>query len=345
MLGLLICIGILSVFITNATDKSCIANDLVDDLKITSPEQGQLVERYFPLAAGLYCYEAEKCKILAAKWHVCLNVTGYDKIMCDNPIFDLLPVELISNQEHQELTISLCNDEVGCICSNTITIRCCLEENDAKAQKQVEQQQKLEYMKYQLQNEVKDDNVIQTKQTPSCWINHPSGLSLKNLYIGIRSSAFNYVKRKAIRNSWLRTLRSEPLLSQTICVYFVLGEVRPSSAHPGLLDYLYIEQSHFHDMLFDDMIPVEDKYSILSYKLLAYIQFIHMLQIQIKHSNNSNSNSNSIDKQYVMIIDDDVYMDILRWAVVLLQSDTYPSKRFYGGRVSDKRGILVLMLQ
>ena len=354
---LLILVYFLSL-IEGIVGKSCIPNDVVDELKISFPEDGKLVEKHFTLAAGLFCFDTDKCKGLVKDWYVCLNVTGYDELQCNNPIFDELPVELVSNQEYQSLSISLCNDEFGCICSSSITVQCCIEETNKVSLKEAEQLEKLEYMKYQLRNELTSEITLQTKQVPVCWVNHPWSTSLKSLYIGIKSSAFNYVKREAIRNSWLRTLRSEPNLSLRVCVYFILGEVIPSTKYPGLVDMLAEEQSHFHDLLFGDVIPVPDSYYTLTNKTLAFLRFIQGLQHPdstdrggVRDSNSGGKDSEGMcnsdtaeaetGRRFAMVVDDDVYIDILRWAVVLLESDTYPARLFYGGRVCTQLQIVL----
>jgi len=315
----------------------CVPNQAVADLQFSSPSEGELVERLLTVSAGLFCHDAERCKHLIESWYICYLLTGESEEQrhCGTPIFDDLPIQLVSDAEDQKIELALCSDEEGCLCNATVNIKCCRSDEDLWREKEAARQNRADYMKQQLlelpasvvarrqRREAEDDlSLTDRSLTPS-----------PQIYIGIKSSAYNYMKREAVRASWLGYIHQHPVLRSLFHVRFIIGAAAPAGKAtttsvgwgvPGLHareinTLLKIEQSAFADLLLGDDIPVPDTYFTLTNKTLAFFAYVKRITFAGGHQPN-----------FVMIVDDDVHLNI---PVLLELLENAPTKGLYSGRV------------
>lgn len=156
--------------------------------------------------------------------------------------------------------------------------------------------------------------------------------------IGIKSASLHAPQRFAIRSSWLRSLRVEfPLAasspSQVVFLpFFLVGRSVEVPAGSEVWDLLAKEQALFGDMLLPPEWDVEDSYFTLAEKTMRFITWLgdrfllgaFLLPHVVAESHHR--------VHYLVLCDDDVYVDLPELAALLADSST-PRRRLYAGEV------------
>ena len=160
--------------------------------------------------------------------------------------------------------------------------------------------------------------------------------------IGIKSSALHIHLRQAIRETWFVTIHTNNVecMSSEFCTkfsgscvyftpYFIIGRSEYNTTHVNstvqseIDAYLSHEQLLFGDILLRDQIDVIDSYHTLTQKTL---QFIHYVVHNITHTTHR-----GVD--YVVMCDDDVYVDITELTSHLTTQHRNQPHRYYAGEV------------
>ena len=122
--------------------------------------------------------------------------------------------------------------------------------------------------------------------------------NLRSLFISVVSAPNNFEKRAAIRRTWLFHLRNQSNVNKPLDVVgfgFVIGLTRNDTVGKKLID----ESLRYNDIL---QVDVDDKYRNLSIKVAGLFNWI-------------NSRCSSVE--FVLKVDDDVYVNVHNLATVL----------------------------
>lgn len=323
-------------------------------------------------------------------------------------IFDDVAIDMLENIVEQTIVMSLCSDEQGCVCKHEIDIKCCLFDNELEQIQQHSRIEKFEYMRKTIdkyihtmnsniyinnmlnlfEHEVIYNQLIQQynisisavinnnkniykiyRQQQSMLITNHSKFC--KLHIGIKSSALNFEKREAIRNTWLNyaygaflndyfqytltrlNLHIEnehvpiDIFGYDVCVHFVIGSVNPFDSmiqKEKVLQLLQYEQSMYQDLLINEVEmdfissfvvrhPIYDSYHNLINKTMYYYRYVHQRNEAYTRFHQYIYAGNIPKNQYVLVVDDDAYVNIPYMFNMYIH--ILPSTFLYTGRVFE----------
>ena len=163
----------------------------------------------------------------------------------------------------------------------------------------------------------------------------------KTILIGIKSSSLNLAKRNSIRASWLRDceMNENNINNYNIIYYFLLGNSTIALENSIIHEILSIEQIIYEDTLLSYELPIIDTYLTLSEKILLFANWTYNRGKGLNTADSTGKGLNTADTagkrleiDYVVLCDDDVYVDI--WQLQqFLSTVTKQNKSFYGGEV------------
>ena len=206
---------------------------------------------------------------------------------------------------------------------------------------------------------VAEDAEFQSQQPPKI-----------KILVGIKSSALNIAKRQNIRRTWLSSAKKIILkglvtpaedggagmdvsdggnvgdstpdthdnadvdVEVVIVPYFLIGDSAHARINSAVNVILQQEQLLYNDTLLAAQLPVEDSYYTLGQKILTFLAWTYGgYNQQQQHSPIS---AKSINPDFVVICDDDVFVDVWQLATFLqLLMQTSKLNTFYGGEVSN----------
>ena len=303
----------------SASSSTCISNPFVDYFRIVDPIDNQLVYKLF--YSYMQTNALNKTLFLEHKdeFEICAKANNIE--YCHNNIFDEFLIDFtsfnITNGSTVILQKTLIHNTLGLLCTSSITLNCCVSEEQVSDYEDEQRVIKLnEYKSLLLSHTSTSYN---NPQTPS-FCQTSSSVSY---IIGIKSAALNYNRRQLIRTTWFTSLHP------CTPVRFLIGQVDKNDIDLNTL--LDLEQTLHGDLLLgtDDKLPVRDSYHSLPEKVLYFLSYILYTYLPDK------IHRDIFPFDYLVVADDDVYVNTTHLHAYLTDHSAQIDKQsLYAGEVS-----------
>ena len=321
--------------------EGCIDNHMFKSFDVTFPVNNSLMPLFYSIRSSAVVFDVTEVTPKNNELFLCFDLayTGgnYSKCsvtMSEETIVDaaVLFPKLKNEFIPVVLSVRLCSSMSICFCQSTLSLLCCFdnsaeiessgytskEKNDIKFQSF----KKWEQVYTQMINLY---NVSIPVESFGCI--HPHGNQIKyEFIIAVKSFALNVEKRMSIRETWLH-YQSYYYDNHRFCMVFIIGKTFNES-FDRLLNF---ENSIFQDMLLggDTEIPVIDSYYTLTEKVQLFYRWLYQYSFPTLRQTPSVSR---LRFKYVVVCDDDVYVNITQLFVHLA---TAPTTGYYAGEVSS----------
>lgn len=304
------------------SSSSCILNPFINNFEVYAPVENAIVTNpYYTQMGAELLMSIDQFKLMQHEFHVCAIATtsnGSEVVEvyhdCGRSVLGHTAVN--GTEGWSDLSLSLYHNGTM-LCSVTLPVFCCADASLIAQQDEIQLQETIA------------DFLSAGKELNTAPIHRIEHVSASNhdvisVVIGIKSGALNLRKRAAIRATWMRELHSTDDQHQFRFVpHFLVGNSSLALANADILAVLQKEQAQYGDVLLAEALPVEDTYKTLGQKVLSFLA-------------STFNNNQSAEVDYVLVMDDDVFVDVwqLKQFLTHLRGNNSTSARsFYGGEV------------
>lgn len=305
---------------------ACIPNPVITDLHILAPVNNALVAKtyYTKLSADIKLNVAE-FNLHQHEYHICATATignGVDQAQvfheCGRSVFGQGAVQ--ATEGWNDLTLAVYHNTTK-LCQVNVTVACCADAASSREFEERKQQQRLADF-HQAGKEI--ELRLSHQHQRNVYLDKLKDRNIIDIRIGIKSSALNLPKREAIRATWLKNIYDAMTANEQFRIqpYFLIGNSTLAHMDNSVLNVLRREKEVHGDVLLAEQLPVADRYTSLGEKVLGFLSWLHK------------SSQQPTDRDFVIICDDDVYVDVWQLKQYLSSlSASRPTGSFYGGEV------------
>lgn len=315
---------------------NCVKNAFINELDLVQPAPLSLVPTpYYTKLSAEIQVEPSDFNEKQHEFYLCVRSVveiegGVEEVFseCGRSVFGQGAVHGVQGINHVYTTLYH-NDTI--LCAVNTSVVCCLdaETSAAMAAKRAEASF-VEFLALgtEMVEQIKPMGIMKdADRSPSSRIHHMTALRTEyaskhhvNVLVGIKSSALNLVKRNNIRSTWLRETEIENADDFHFLPFFLVGDSHQASLNSTVQEILQLEYAFYEDVLLSGELGVEDSYFTLGEKVLSFAQWsLQRLR------------SSEWDIGYVVVCDDDVFVDIWQLKQHILRLDK--SKSYYAGEV------------
>ncbi len=203
------------------------------------------------------------------------------------------------------------------LCTATLKLKCCVGNEFYAKQELLKKERQLSDYSLHIDTIIKEAAPFSSGRPP-LW-SHCYSRDDVEYAIGIKSWAFNFQLRQAIRNSYLSynlEVLDKNFGTKKRCAKFIVGAVGETDTLDShrTKHLLQMEQAVYGDLLLDEQIPgVVDSYYNLLEKVVAFFRWL---------------SSSSDLPRHIVVTDDDVYVNVSDLTIFLSSA---PTKSLYTG--------------